>query len=246
MSDPDLSQVSAISNASQSSGSGLPMSGAGIGLPKPGKILKGRDVIPAFRLLSAISKMKVNRDDATPNDDGSYSRGGEMKISGLGATLALTDPPSEMSTAPSAGSGAELFFMQVQSYTVGHDYLSAKIGTFTSGLTTFFPIGSAINVALPWLLRVGQRPSDDPITGSPIIWPAYAAGDILLAYQIVTTAADETAGTTDTAGVIAGTADVTYQEVGNNRAWAYKVEYLSASGCAARYRYVVGGPEVTP
>lgn len=150
--------------------------------------------------VNALSNLKVIRIPADPLPDGTIENTAYVLLSAENQVITLNDALTSSSGGGGSGT-ANIVPMQVQSFTIGNDYLSAKFGAFVG--TSFTATGAAINVALPWELRSAQRP------GSAIITPAYAVNDIIFALS--------TSGGNN--GVVVSSAELLWMDLGLGRAW---------------------------
>lgn len=155
---------------------------------------------------------------AETDPDGNSVSTGRFIVSGQNIILELKIGQ----TGGTSGGGSDsLTMMQIVSWSTSDDFAVAKVYSFAGGAS-----GSNLRVALPWDLRSAQNPGGS----SPIIFPPYTTGNIILA-------ADSPDGGT-------GVSACQFQDVNaGGRAWAQRVSYKN-SACTAVHRYIVGGDEI--
>lgn len=92
-----------IQNTPPTAGADSIRSGYQIPLPRKGQVIFGKHVIPAFMAINAFLKLKVRRDDAVANADGTFTRGAKVAISDGNVLMSLTDAPGTSSGGGGAG-----------------------------------------------------------------------------------------------------------------------------------------------
>lgn len=179
-------------------------------------LFSAKDANRIVKVCRAIQRLKVVVTEADADSDGNFINDAKFTLADQNALLELVLAPG---SGGSGGGTSNVVAMQVSSWTVGNDYLMAKIYSFDLGVT-----GSDFKVALPWLLRVAQSPGGS----TPQIWPPFAANDIIIALS--------------NPGFGTGVGDSDYLAL-QDRNWAQYISYTDG-GCNPKHRIMVGGPEV--
>lgn len=230
MDNPGTTQTNGSPKASISAGMTLPPWKAGGGHPSPFSVgdMNLRDAV-----MNAFLNLAVKISQVDPNQDGTFTPSGNLTISDLNSILELKFSPG------TGGNGtANIIPMQVVSYTTTNEYLSAKMGSFTAA-DTFTATGSAINVALPWVMRPAQAPPGASLS------PAYAANDIIL---VLATSAGQN-------GVYVSSTELLYIDLGLGRTWLNQIgsqryflvstfsDYWVCKDLASGYNWPIAKPD---
>lgn len=167
-------------------------------LPRPGKVLFGKDVIDPLTVIGSLCNLAVKIVPAQPDNTGTIAPSGKLDLSNQNAILTLLlQPPTD----DGGGGTANIAPYQVTAVPTGtNDFFAAKTYSFTGGAS-----GSAVNVALPPELRNANNPG----AGYAISQP-YAVNDIV---AVLSTSAGQN-------GVTVSSVELTLMDLGLGRTWS--------------------------